>query len=511
MAAPLTDEPSRPAQFAESLRPSVEEAVRISVHQDPRVLADALYPAIGPAIRQAVVSALSDMVQALSRVLDNALSLRGLRWRWEAFRTGRPVSEIAYYHSLLYSVEQVLLVHRHTGLLLHQVTLDSIVPRDNELIAGMLTAIQDFVKDSFQIDHGSALSALRIGEFSVWVELGPQALLAAVIRGQPRPELRQALDQVLEQIHRNMARQLLDFRGDRQPFEACDVPLRQCLTSELAAGEKPSRIPLLVCAAIVALLCTAWAAISADSRNRWDNFISAVGSRPGIVVTHAERGWRHSSVAGLRDPLSEDPLTAMRSAQIDPASVSWSWKPFLSLEPAIVLKRARNALAPPDTVTLRLAGDVLQVGGDAPFAWVVRTRRMAPQLPGVREIRFDGGWPEMMDRIERQRLTFALGSSQIDPAQEPVLDRLAEWIRAGFATAPLLVEITGHADRIGREERNGALSLSRARSVMHALTGRGVRASQLEAAGAGAGEPGRTVSFRVIVPDERAGEADGRP
>ncbi len=46
----------------------------------------------------------------------------------------------------------------------------------------MLTAIQDFVKDSFKVQKVDGLKSLRFGEVIIWIEEG-QALVAAMIEG----------------------------------------------------------------------------------------------------------------------------------------------------------------------------------------------------------------------------------------------------------------------------------------------------------------------------------------
>jgi OOP family OmpA-OmpF porin len=69
------------------------------------------------------------------------------------------------------------------------------------MVSGMLTAIQDFVHDSFASPDGEALEDLRVGDLAVWVERGPQAVLAAVIRGNAPQDLRTVFQEALERIH----------------------------------------------------------------------------------------------------------------------------------------------------------------------------------------------------------------------------------------------------------------------------------------------------------------------
>ncbi|MCC6233526.1 MAG: OmpA family protein, partial [Verrucomicrobiales bacterium] len=77
-------------RLAGALAPAVEESLRASIRRDPAVLANAIFPIIGPAIRKAVSDAFRRVMQTFSTAMEHSLSWRGLRWRWDAWRTGRP-------------------------------------------------------------------------------------------------------------------------------------------------------------------------------------------------------------------------------------------------------------------------------------------------------------------------------------------------------------------------------------------------------------------------------------
>ncbi|HEX5134923.1 MAG TPA: OmpA family protein, partial [Thermoanaerobaculia bacterium] len=165
-----------------AMLPTVEEAILSSVRKDPHVLVDALFPVMGPAIRKAISSALASMIESLNETLEKSFSVQGLKWRWEAWRTGKPLPEIILLRTLVYRVEQVFLIHRKTGLLLQHVSATSRGVQDADMISGMLTAIRDFVHDSFGGNREDSLDSFRVGEFTVRIEQGPEAVLAAVIR-----------------------------------------------------------------------------------------------------------------------------------------------------------------------------------------------------------------------------------------------------------------------------------------------------------------------------------------
>src|SRR5208337_4832300 len=188
-----------------ALAPTIEIALRESVRKDPGTLADALFPVMGPAIRRSILETLRSFLESFNQVLDQSLSIKGLKWRFEALRTGRTFTEVALLHSLVFRVEQVFLIHKKTGLPLCHVVAPAVAMEDPSLVSGMLSAIQDFVRDSFHSPQGQSIEKLQVGELEVWIEDGPQAVIAAVIRGMAPPAYRNELVETAERIHRKFA------------------------------------------------------------------------------------------------------------------------------------------------------------------------------------------------------------------------------------------------------------------------------------------------------------------
>ena len=289
-------------QLTRALGPTVEEAITSSVRRDPRPLADALFPVIGPAIRKAIAHTLAGMVESLNRTVEHSFSWRALQWRWTAFRTGKPFAEILLLNTLQYRVEQVFLIHAETGLLLQHLSLDPRASQDADQVSAMLTAIRDFARDSFRIAGGESLEGLRIGDLSVIVEQGPYAILAGVIRGTAPHTLRVLFQDALESVHRQLSAELKAFRGDAAPFERAHPILEGCLVSQLRPREKKSSYRRwIVVGALLLLALATWLFLGWRERQRWnENEQRASGcdaslhESSGMLV--AQHSWRCCAV-----------------------------------------------------------------------------------------------------------------------------------------------------------------------------------------------------------------------
>ena len=516
----------RDRQLARALAPTVENAIGESVRRNPRQIATAIFPVLGPAIRKAIAEALAGLVASVNSAVEHSISPRGLKWRLESWRTGIPYPQIVLKHALVYRVEQVFLIHAETGLLLSHVWTPELPPSDADLISGMLTAIRDFVADSFARDgDAGGLRRFSVGELTVMVEQGPQAVIAAVVRGQAPDELLARLQDTLERVHLEFADALAGFQGDASPFEPARPLLEECLATVVSTDRRGGErrpaawVPWAVGAVLVV---AALALLQWRSEQRWQRAVERLESEPGIVLTHAERDGGRWSFAGLRDPLAPEPA-ALLAGVADTARIAGRWEPYISLRPELVLARARQALAPPATATLALAGDTLRLGGSAPLAWLAATARRTALAPGVAALDLSGVEPvvpaelaALQREVEGRRALFDIGSARLGrQARGAVGEVAAAFARLAARAQDLGVtaalELVGRTDPTGSDSTNQALSRYRSEAVLAALAARGVsrEAARLTPVGTAdplpAGDPAerarinRSVSFVVSL------------
>ncbi|MCM1984574.1 OmpA family protein [Lyngbya confervoides] len=475
--------------------PTVESAIKASVAQDLNVLSDALFPVIGPATRKAVATAIKNLTDSLNETLDLSVSPKSLRWRFEAWRTGRSFAEVMLLRTLLYQVEQVLLIHRQSGLLLQQVIAETLVTQDPDLVSAMLTAIEDFVKDSFSMAPEGSLDALEFGNLTLWIEEGPKAVLACLIRGTPPQDLRTLMQQKLEQIHRNFAAPLASFQGDTEALADTQIYLEDCLLAQYQP-RKTNRKLLPILLVTVGVGLGGWGLWEAYHRHQWRQAIAQLDKQPGIVILETQFRHRGPRIRGLRDPLAINPKRWFEAKGLDTEAVQLQFEPYWSLSRDFIAARARKLLNPPETVQLMVDDQqVLQAVGVAPLAWVQEADRLSRRLEGL------AGWnrdrlvlqeeqilAQRSQALEDQQLLFAEGSAQITGPQQQALTAIAKDLRALVQLAQqtqqsLQVTINGYASPVGGFERNVELSQIRAETVKQALVGLKVPSEVLVAKG----------------------------
>ena len=465
---------SRDGQLGRALAPTIETALRESIRRNPREVATAIFPVLGPAIRKALAETMSGLGRSINSAVEHSFSVQGIKWRLEAWRTGERYADVVIKHALLYRVEQVFLIHAETGLLLAHVTAPDLDVPDADLISGMLTAIQDFVRDSFRPAEGGMLSTFTVGEHTVHVEAGPSALVAAVIRGQFPETVPQHLQQTLEQIHLEYASALGDFQGEAAPFASAAPLLEENLKTVLSTDRTAARSRLLwlrwaIPLAIVALLAGGFATAS---WTRWRRAVRVMESEPGFVVIDASRSWRRWHFRGLKDPMARDPRAVLLAAGAAPPAIDGEWKPYLSLDSAIVAARARQALV----------------------------------------ARID----EMRRHVEDTHIFFEPGSARVTDVEAMNVRTLATSIRgmsdsASAAGGTVRIDLIGRTDPTGTDATNQSLANLRVDAVLRRLVAAGVPLAMLNGRPVATAQPlraadpaeqarlNRSVSFEAVV------------
>jgi outer membrane protein OmpA-like peptidoglycan-associated protein len=529
----IVERGARDKQLAIALAPTVEDAISESVRRNPHEIATAIFPVLGPSIRKAIAETMSGLVNTINRAIEHSFSPQGIRWRVESWRTGVPFAQIVMRHSLVYRVEQVFLVHAQTGLLLQHVPENT--SEDADLISSMLTAIGDFVNDSFEPKQTGELRAFAAGDVTVLVEPGPQAYMAAVIRGTPPETLPLKLQTTLETIHLQWCNPLASFDGNTAAFETTRPLLDECVETVLASDQSAKKTGLLKYAWVLPVVLiigglTWW--LTREGRI-WDAAITRLDAEPGITVIRSERSGGKWRLTGLRDPLARNPDVLLASRGVDTNDVVADWAPYVSTEPSLLLARARRVLDPPGGITLSMSGDTLVASGRAPAFWIVRSESLAPALAGVGAVdlsRVTPGLPQPIESIatdiEHARILFATGSSTLDAPASASVENLARQLSTLVAAAAgarydVRVHIVGRADPTGVESDNLELSRRRATAVRDRLIAAGARAAMIAVDATGSSDPlsadspaerarlNRSVSFTVQAqPSTRAPGAE---
>ncbi len=366
------------------LIPIVESALKDSIKRDPHTLSDILFPVMLPAIRKAVAEDIKNMIDSLNTTLENGFSPTRIGWRFTAMFSGMSYAEMVLSHAYVFRVKQVFLIHKQTGLLLQSASdSDNAVTKDDDMISSMLSAIKDFVQDSFAVDDDNELNTIQVGKFNIWIEQGPGAILAAIVDGDAPSGFRTILKETIEKVHLKQAYDLEKFNGDVDIFEKTKPYLQSCIISE--QKKKKKKKPIIVIIIFLVLLCLAGYCgyINIERAIRINKLEHALKAEPGIVITTDKYMDGKTVFEGLRDPYAVAPNTISKHYNVDTSEVDFELKPYISLEDDLILKRACALLKPSSTTILKFKNGILFASGEANEDWVTKSNIIYTSIPGI--------------------------------------------------------------------------------------------------------------------------------
>lgn len=429
---------------SKALRPALSDAIKAAVRKDPRPVVEAVSPVIGPAIRRSVNEAVAGMLELLDKLLEHNFSWQALQWRLESWRTGRRYSEVVLLRTLVYRVDQVLLIHRETGLLLNHVESSQAGARDPDLVGGMLTAIRDFVSDSFSATEESPVQTMQVGDYKVIVEQSNLAIIAAIARGNPPSELARTIRETSETIDILFRDKLESFEGDSAPFSDTHPMLEDCLTSQqrTATGRRSWLAPTIIGLVLLSALGY-WGFRSYQAHLLSTSALNALRAEPGIALIDAAQDGDVYRVHGLRDPLAREPEAVIGPEALSAFPWEWNWRPYFSAEPELLSSRARQLLQPPATVNLSLDGSVLTLSGEASQQWIDTMRIAVRGVSGISGYA-DGALTPIDDTDQATRLwSTALDALRAEPGVV-----ITEAVREGE-----IARVNGLRDPLARDPR----------------------------------------------------------
>ncbi len=128
-----------------------------------------------------------------------------------------------------FQISDIFLIY-HDGCLISYVTSGSGLKgdMDSDIVSGMLTAINNFVADTFETS-GGMIKTLQYGQFNIYIERGVQMYLACVFSGEPKGNFRWKMRKILIDIWDEYKVYLKHWSGDVNELEGIDDMLRELI------------------------------------------------------------------------------------------------------------------------------------------------------------------------------------------------------------------------------------------------------------------------------------------
>lgn len=230
-------------ELVESIGPVLGEAMQVQMRESRKELVEALYPIIGETAQRFITETLRELQRTIDARLRSTFGPVGSLRRLLARLRGVSASELTLRESLSFTVQEIFLIQPGSGLLMAHAGTNRL---ESDQIGGMLTAIRDFMRDSFgQSETFDELDEIQHGGRRIIVQNGRHAYLAVVITGIESTGFRGHLWRFVTQLHARHAGLLQAFAGDTRTLEPIQHRVEQLagelmqISLETAEGAKP--------------------------------------------------------------------------------------------------------------------------------------------------------------------------------------------------------------------------------------------------------------------------------
>ncbi|MFC4700201.1 OmpA family protein [Glaciecola siphonariae] len=488
-----------------ALNPIINRSVKSAFVHQKQELTGFIFPLVGDLVRKFVAASLREFLEKTNQIIENSVSVKGLSWRFKAWRSGLTFAQYAASQTYLYRVEQVLLIHKETGLLINSVSLDERANQRSDLISAMLTAINDFVSDSFSVnsDKEQYLDEIKTDDSTLYLFQGPLVMLVASVTGNISPEAKAHLQQTMEGIHKTYTPQLKAYNGDATELMATSEELSQCLLAQERSPRKKHKRPIFAFLVLTLFaVAMGWYIFGHWQTNQAVKRIIALPIAEGIVPLNVNKqGLYDIELAFLRadNAISLDEYLAM--AQVDKKWLTVTSYPYAPTLQDDVRSSIDFILQNFPELSYNEASSA--VSGTLDANQYSQLRLLLEQIKTKYGIEFDTSnisiaelteaqtregkrlaLTQLASKVELIKIDFALNASQVDASQAAKIELIATLfnsineLSASLNEKSLLL-IVGSTDDTGVNAANIALAERRAQAVEAKLLELGMPANTI--------------------------------
>ncbi|MCB0749924.1 MAG: hypothetical protein KDC52_00470, partial [Ignavibacteriae bacterium] len=158
-------------EMAEVFYPIFGKALKKQIAESKDEIIDILYPIMGQTIKKTVTEAIKDLYESINLKIDNALRKGIFSKKIKSTISGVSTSDLIIQESFPFLINEIFLIHEKSGLLISHVSSSQNDSTDADIISSMLSAIKNFVSESFKSDSESKdLYEIQYGDSKIILE-----------------------------------------------------------------------------------------------------------------------------------------------------------------------------------------------------------------------------------------------------------------------------------------------------------------------------------------------------
>lgn len=490
------------------LSPIIGKGLKKEIIESKDEIIDSLYPIIGQTIKKYVSESIKDVYQSINLKIDSALRKGIFSKQIKSKISGVSAADLILQQSFPFIVNEVFLIHEESGILISHVSSDDKNSSDADLISGMLTAIKNFVSESFKDENGDQnLYEIQYGDSRIILERGRHTYLAIVVKGSEPVSFDEKLIELNSIIHAKYSKYLRSFNGEFNNLSGIDLPIKKFIENYKAPKniineekytEKPKPILLYLLGIIFIVIIIFWSIFNIPSllsKNKINNEIESRLSALTEINTNSINWENQKEIIKLNgfvnsfDSKQKIYKTLISIAGVD--SIENNLNILIqNLPPETILNSIQTKInntrfGDYDKLSFQVDNDKVIISGlvDS-YSDKREIGFLVSQIDGIRLIQNDLNYNYKNDFDESDiekylnslKIQFDYGKTVISKEHIEKLNSIIPFIK----TNRKFLQINSFLDNIGNNETNLNYALKRAESVKNYLLSQGVDGDKIE-------------------------------
>ena len=191
--------------FPELLGDQVAETIKYKIESAKDEMAEALYPIIGQMIKKYIRKEFELLSERVDKRMEQAFSWKGWISRIKSWFGAGSENDIILSGVIEPDIEQIFVVEQESGILIGSYAKHETM--DQDMIAGMLTAIKTFVKEAFE-EGNQELESIEYERFKIIIRNFRSFYIAVVSSGVVNAEYKNKLDDLILNFAHNVTTKL---------------------------------------------------------------------------------------------------------------------------------------------------------------------------------------------------------------------------------------------------------------------------------------------------------------
>ena len=138
-------------EIPSTLGPTITKTLKEEIKNSQDAVVEALFPILGKMVKRYVQHEMKLLSEKINTQINNTFSFKHLFRKAKSKASGINESELILQEQSNTKIEQVIIIEKGSGIVLAEFSNNKMA--DEDMVAGMLTAIKSFVEDAFKKEN----------------------------------------------------------------------------------------------------------------------------------------------------------------------------------------------------------------------------------------------------------------------------------------------------------------------------------------------------------------------